>query len=64
METLRNHVTSPRPHSMQIADLRFDQKSDSTQTEIIHLISISECLQNSNYSNMFATINVAKVAGK
>lgn len=57
-------MTSPRPHSMQIADLRFDQKSDSTQTEIIHLIYIAEYLQNSNLSNMFATSNVAKVAGK
>lgn len=50
---------------MQVTDLRLDQRFDSiTQTKTIHLISIAECLENSNCSNIFATNTVAKVAGK
>lgn len=60
-EAQRHHMISPRPHTMQVADLRFNQRSNSIQTEIIHLIYIAECLQNTNYSNMFATNKVAKV---
>lgn len=64
-EAQRNYVTAPRPHRLQVANLGFNRKSDSTtQTETIYLILVAKCWKNSNSSDMFATSNAAKIAWK